>query len=136
MREEKVSLKFEKILSMEKDISELIAEKKMFPMEVNIAIAKNAMELKKQTECFKEEIQKLLDRFALKGEDGMPKVKNNEYVFETLEEQEGYAEAVKELADTEISILLHKIAVDGWSRGEKYDQPTAHDLIAMDFMLE
>lgn len=116
-------------------LGEVLREKKLFNGEVNMAIAKNNMALESHMKCFEENIKMLVERFALKDENGNPMVKGNKYIFGSKEDEDNYLRAAGELEDIEIEIDIQKVRYDNLT-DEKHDEPTAYDLVSMSFMLE
>lgn len=133
MGEVTVKMKMSEVRMAYIKINEVINEKKLFPGKVNIAIAKNNMALDNQMKCFNEGTKPLVERFALKDENGNPEIKNNSYVFETKEMEKQYVKGVEELDKTEVDIQIIKVEYDAFDGGK--DDPTAFDLVALEFML-
>lgn len=135
MKERKITVTAGELRKIYAKVTELIKEKKLFTAEVNLALARNHTELEKQLKPVDATAYDLLEKYAAKKENGELEVKNGRYLFETDEKQKKYMEQAEELEKTEIEITVFKVesekVVDG-----KHDEPTAFDLVAMDFMLE
>ena len=135
MEERKITVTAGELRKNYSRVTELIKEKKLFTLEVNVALARNHAELEKQLKPIDTTAYNLLEKYAVKKENGEFEVKNGRYLFETDEKQKEYMDQADELEKTEIEITVFKVksekVVDG-----KHDEPTALDLVAMDFMLE
>lgn len=109
---------------------------KKLPVKVSYAISKNIMKLQEEAETLEKERVKLAEQYAVKGEDGNPKVINNSYVME--ENQEEFTKEYRELLDTETEIMIYTIPEDviECMDDARYDVLTPAELIALDFMLE
>lgn len=116
-------------------LGEVLREKKLFAGEVNIAIAKNNMSLETQIKHFEKGVKDLAERFVAKDVNGNPVIKNNKYTFETMEDENCYLKGVEELENTELELEIQMVKYDVLNDG-KHDEPTACDLVALNFMLE
>lgn len=112
-----------------------LANKKL-PVKVSYAISKNIMKLQEETETLEKERVKLAEQYAVKGEDGEPKVIDNSYVME--ENQEAFAKEYQEFLDTETEVMIYTIPEDVMEcmDDSRYDVLTPAELIALDFMIE
>lgn len=135
MEKKTVKMKVSDIRVAQAGLNEVIREKKLFPAEVNLAIARNSITLENQMKYHRESVKTLVERFALKDEEGNPVVKNNEYKFETKEDEKAFIQEVSELDKVEMEFEVTKVKYEVLNDG-KHDEPTAYDLVALDFMLE
>lgn len=116
-------------------LSEVIQEKKLFTGEVNLAVARNNISLENHMKCYRESVSAVVNRFVLKDEAGNLVVKNDKYTFLTKEDENAYLQEMAELEKAEMEVEIMKVKYDLLS-DEKHDEPTAYDLVALDFMLE
>lgn len=109
---------------------------KKLPVKVSYAISKNIMKLQEEVETLEKERVKLAEQYAVKGEDGKPKVINNSYVME--ENQEVFAKEYQEFLDTETEIMIYTIPEEliECMDDDRYDVLTPAELVALDFMIE
>lgn len=130
-----VKMKMGELLKNGNALAVVIAEKKSFAPEVNIALAQNNAAIEKSLKGYSESRKQIAERFAVKDKNGELLVKNNEYVFERDEDKSGFLEEAKSLDEVEVDVELQKVEVATMNDG-KHEEPTAYDLVAMDFMLK
>ena len=130
-----VKMKMGELLKSGNALAVVIAEKKSFAPEVNIALAQNNAAIEKSLKGYSESRKQIAERFAVKDKNGELLVKNNEYVFEKDEDKNGFLEEAKSLDEVEVDVELQKVEVATMNDG-KHEEPTAYDLVAMDFMLK
>lgn len=104
------------------------------PVKVSYAIAKNINKIEKELKVYNAERQKLIQKYAVKGTDGKPKVDENG----TMNIQEGFLENwnkdTKELSAIENEIDIHLIKLD-----DLFNCPcniSASILAAVEYMIE
>lgn len=135
MEAKTVKMKVTDIRTAQMGLSEVIREKKLFPGEVNLAIARNNISLENQMKCHRESLKTLIERLTLKDEEGRPVVKNNKYKFATEEDENKFLQEASELENVELEFEVMKVNYDAVNDG-KHEEPTAYDLVALEFMLE
>lgn len=135
MKTTKVKMKVADIKRAYAGLSEVIQEKKLFTGEVNLAIARNNISLENQMKCYRESVSAAVNRFVLKDEEGNPVVKNDKYTFLTKEDENAYLQEMAELEKAEMEVEIMKVKYD-LLNDVKHDEPTAYDLVTLDFMLE
>lgn len=117
-------------------LSEVAKKDKLYQAKLNYALAKNIMAMEQEVKIYSQSRNDIVRKFAQIGEDGNPVVSNDKYTFDSSEKQEQFISAMEELETTDIEIDIHKVSVSILENAdEKYDQPTAADLIALDLML-
>lgn len=134
MREVKESISTRELQERYMGLAEVIKEKKLFPAAVNVAMAKNNAIMSGEIKAHSEAAKDIIEKFTMKGEDGEPVVKDNRYVFENKENEDAYIDAMEELNNLEIECRVQKVSRNLFD--EKHDEPTAYDLVLLDFMLE
>lgn len=134
MREVKVTVTTKELQEHYIGLAEVIREKKNFPVEVNMAMAKNNAVMERELKAGNEAAKEIIDRFTMKDEQGEPVVKENHYVFEKKEDEEAYIKAMKELDEVEFECQVYKVSRSVFD--DKHEEPTAYDFVLLDFMLE
>lgn len=134
MREEKVTITTKKLQEHYIGLAEVIKEKKNFPVEVNVAMAKNNAIMENELRAGNEAAKEIIDRFTMKDQQGEPVVKENHYVFEKKEDEEAYIKSMRELDEIEFECKVYQVSRSVFD--DKHEEPTAYDLVLLDFMLE
>lgn len=135
MTKKTVKMEMGELLKNGNALAVIIGEKKNFAPEVNIALAQNNAAVEKGLKGYSENRKQIAERFAAKGENGELLVKNNEYVFEKDEDRAGFLEEIKSLEAVEVEVEIQEVDVAVVNDG-KHEEPTAYDLVAMEFMLK
>ena len=134
MREVKEKISTKELQERYAGLAEVIKEKKLFPAAVNVAMAKNNAIMTEEMKSNGEAARDIIDKFVMKDGSGEPVVKNNRYVFETAENEKAYIGAMEELNNLEFECRVQKVSRNIFD--EKHEEPTAYDLVLLDFMLE
>lgn len=132
------TMKMNEVVSHYLELAAVIREKKIFAGDVTLAIVKNQKMLQENVEIRDEAVKSLVEKYV-KHKDGNPEQKEVQkkiyYVFENAEDEKAFGEACKELDDTDLEIEIQTVSYDMLKENEKYNNPTAADLLAMDFMI-
>lgn len=103
------------------------------PVKVSYAIAKNIKEIDRELNILLDEKMKLIKEYALKDENGNPKVENGKYLFND-EEKEECNSKYAELLEIEVELKLMEINTYDLINSEA--ELTPNDLIQLEFMLK
>lgn len=103
------------------------------PVKVSYAIAKNIKEIDRELNILLDEKMKLIKEYALKDENGNPKVKNGKYLFND-EEKEECNSKYAELLEIEVELKLMEINTEDLINSDV--ELTPNDLIQLEFMLK
>ncbi len=123
----------------EKHAALVALKNKVLPQRIGYAIVKNLKEFEKELELMEERREKICKRYAQRDENGEVVIKNNQYVFETSEDNKRSREEVVELLNTETDVKVEKCeraALEECYTKEKYDIPTIAQLYALEFMIK
>jgi hypothetical protein len=135
MKKENKKIKMKEVVNQYFELGELVKEKKVFAGEVSLAIAKNFKTLRENVEARDEAAKSLIEKYAKHDEAGKPELKGQKYIFETDEDEKAFNDAFLELNETETEIEVHTISYELLKENEKYSNPTAADLVTLDFMM-
>lgn len=139
MEKQNVKMKVSEMIKAYTGLTAVVGEKKLFPGEVNLAIAKNYKILGDEMKAYNESVNNLVEKYVHKDSNGEPEIKEAgkgkfKYVFETNEKEKMYVKAVEELQNTELEVEVNMISDSVFEKGN--EQPTAFDLIAMESMIK
>ncbi len=139
MEKQSVKMTVKEMLGAYTGLTEVIREKKLFASEVNLAIARNSKILEGEVKTYQESMNAAVEKYVHKDGNGNPETKKlpngmQEYVFETDEQKEQYLKAVRDMEAAELEVDVNMITAETF--GDANEQPTAYDLVALDFMLK
>ena len=106
---------------------------KQLPIKVSYAIAKNISKIEKELEIYNKEIQKLIDKYCLKDEEGNLIDENNQFKIADGN-LEAWNKDMNELLDIEIDINIHKFSKDDLFNSNCNITPA--ELMLIDYMIE
>ena len=112
-------------------LSEII--KKQLPVKVSYAIAKNMAKIESELKTYNSEREKLLDKYAEKGEDGKLLIKDGNFTI-LQENQDNWNSDIAELLEIENEIDIHKFSINEFN-GKTYDK-SPMELMLIDYMIE
>ncbi|MFT8347680.1 hypothetical protein [Clostridium saccharoperbutylacetonicum] len=121
-----------RILQSKVQILSMISNKQL-PVKVSYSLAKNIAVINKELKLFEEEKVKIIGQYALKDENGNPKIENNKYIFENDEKENECNEKYNELLDIEAEIELRGIKESELLNANINFTPA--ELIELDFMI-
>lgn len=116
-----------------------IADKK-FPVKLSYGISKNIRKLESEVETYQRERIRICENLAAKDEDGQPvmiKTESGAEVYD-IPDEKLLNQEIKELLDTEADIDIHMVdesVLDQCGESERYDIPSAKDLMIIGFMI-
>lgn len=135
MKKENKKMKMQEIISSYLGVSELVRDKKIFAGDVSLAIAKNFKMLKENVDTRNETAKTVVEKYVKHNEKGEPETKGQQYIFETSEDEKAFKNAMQELSEAEMEIEVQTVPYELLKENDKYSNPTASDLITLDFML-
>lgn len=138
MEKQNVKMKVSEMIKAYTGLTAVVGEKKLFPGEVNLAIAKNYKILGDEMKAYNKSVNSLVEEYVHKDSKGEPEIKEVEkgsfrYIFETNEKEKMYVKAIEELQNTEMEVEVNMISDSSFDTGN--EQPTAFDFISMEFMI-
>ena len=116
-----------------RDIPSLIEiSKKQLPIKVSYAIAKNIAKIESEINVYNKEREKLIEKYAVKDEQGKTIVDENNQIRIQEEHIEDWSRDIKELLSIENEVDIHKFSIDVL---EGYSMTPA-ELMIIDYMIE
>lgn len=107
---------------------------KQLPIKISYALAKNIAKIEKELEIYNSERQKLLDKYAVKGENGENVIDVNNQLKIDDKNMSNWNESISELLDIEIEIDIHKFNKDDLLNSNC--EMTPSELMLIDYMIE
>lgn len=113
---------------------------KKFPVKLSFGISKNIKKLEREVEDYQKARIKICENLSNKDDEGKPSMIMKEDGTEVydISDRELLNEEIEELLDTEVDIDIHMVeeaVLDQCSESERYDIPSARELMIIDFML-
>ena len=127
----KLKLSNEKIVNDSNTLSTI--SQKQLPIKASYAIAKNVSKIEVELKIYNTERQKLIEKYAEKGEDGKVKSENGSIKIQK-EHIEDWNKDMKELMAIENEIDIHKFSMNEFD-GKAYDLSPS-EFMAIDYMIE
>lgn len=115
-----------------------LAEKRL-PVKVSYAVARNISEMQRISADIEKERQKLIQEFAVLGNDGQPRTKKNEDGQDAYElrDEAAYKEEYIQLLEAENDFEPHYISeAELETQSEKYDVLTVAEMMTLAFMIQ
>ncbi|RZT02898.1 hypothetical protein [Cuneatibacter caecimuris] len=115
-----------------------LAEKRL-PVKVSYAVARNISELQKISADIEKERQKLIQEYAVLGDDGKPRTKKNEDGQDAYElrDEAAYKEEYVQLLEAENDFEPHYISeAELESQSDRYDVLTVAEMMSLAFMIQ
>ncbi|WP_278682862.1 DUF1617 family protein [Paraclostridium bifermentans] len=107
---------------------------RQFPIKVSYAIAKNVSKIENELIVYNKEREKLLNKYAIKGDDGNILIDENNKLKIKDEYIDDWNKDINELLDIEIEIDIHKFKLEDLINGADSISPA--DLMVIDYMIE
>ena len=115
-----------------------LAEKHL-PVKLSYAMARNISELQRISADIEKERQKLIQEYAVLGNDGQPQIKKNEAGQDTydLRDETAYKEEYVQLLEAENDFEPHYISeAELEAQSDKYDVLTVAEMLSLAFMIQ
>lgn len=112
---------------------------KMLPRKVTTAIARNVGKLEKEVEFFEKQRFDIINRYAVKDEDGTFVIEDDKYTFASKEDEKAFLEELEQLGSTEVEVELMKFHASELERCdivERYAVITPREELALEFMID
>lgn len=108
-----------------------IIAKKQLPVKVSYAIAKNISKIEKELKIYEEERLKLLEKYAVKDEDGKVVIEKNKIKIDE-NKRDSWEKEINELLEIEVDINMHKFKLEYLDNLNM----SAEELVLLDYMIE
>lgn len=124
-------MKNKDIVTAFENLASIMTKKEKYPVKFSYAITRNFKKLKELMEDFEVERNKLLDKYNMKSENGIPTYKEDGKVNILKEHEENWKRDIGELLDIEVEFKAQTVSLE--SLPENIEPGT---LYSLDFMIE
>lgn len=113
-----------------------------FPAKLSLAISRNVKRLQEESATYEKEREKICERLAEKGEDGLPIIveKNGKSQYKLTDENLKILDKeLAELLGTEIDVPIQMVdssVLEQCDFSERYHTLSAREAICLDFMIK
>lgn len=112
---------------------------KVLPRKATVAIARNIGGMEKDMELHYKQRADIVDRFAVKNDEGEYVLDGDNYTFASDEDRQAFLDEIKQLSETEIEVdimTFDSAELERCEMVERYDILTPREEAALSWMIK